>query len=69
MGLMRDVEMGASLEIDFNTNHKLRITEGDRVVTITALYKRGSKFTRVRIEAPDDVKILALPPDGHLLRG
>jgi hypothetical protein len=67
MALMRDVEMGGSLVIDLNTNHKLRVTDGDRVITFTPLYKRGGKYARIKVEAPDDVTIIALPPDGVLL--
>jgi hypothetical protein len=67
MALMRDLEMGGSLVLDLNTNHKLRVLDGDRVVTITPLYKRGNKMVRIKVEAPDDVRIIALPPDGVLL--
>jgi hypothetical protein len=67
MALMRDLEMGGSLVLDLNTNHKLRVLDGDRVVTITPLYKRGTKMVRIKVEAPDDVRIIALPPDGVLL--
>jgi hypothetical protein len=68
MSLFRDVEIGGQMEVDLSTNHKLRLTDSDsRKVVVKLVYKRGNKFARLAIDAPDDVVVEVLPPDGVTL--
>jgi hypothetical protein len=66
MSLYRDIERGGRLEVDLATNHKLRIMDKDqtRKVVVQLIYKRGHKFARLAIDAPDDVSVEVFPPDG-----
>jgi hypothetical protein len=66
MALMRDLERGGKVLIDLKTNHKLGIDDedGDRQVTVQLVYKRGNKFARLAIDAPSDISVEVLPPDG-----
>ena len=66
MALMRDLETGGTVEIDLSTNHKLKIVDSrdGRKVTVQLIYKRGNKFARLAIDAPDDVSVEVVPPDG-----
>jgi len=65
VALFRDVECGGQVEVDLSTNHKLKFTDSDsRKVVVKLIYKRGNKFARLAIDAPDDVVVEVLPPDG-----
>ena len=71
MPLYHDLERGSRLEVDLKTNHKLRLTNGDasKKVTVQLIYKRGNKYARLAIDAPDDVGVEVLPPDGVIVAG
>jgi len=58
------------VEIDLLTNHKLRVSDENsgRKVTVQLIYKRGNKFARLAIDAPVDVSVEVLPPDGVAFR-
>ncbi len=64
MTLYRDLERGGRLEVDLKTNHKLKLTNGDssQKVSVKLIFKRGNKFARLAIDAPDDVGVEVLPP-------
>lgn len=70
MSLFRDLERGGRLEVDLKTNHKLRFLDGEgddgepRKVVVQLIYKRGNKYARLAIDAPPDVSVEVLPPDG-----
>lgn len=61
--------MGGRLEIDLATNHKLRLTDenGTKKVIVQLIYKRGNKHARLSIDAPDNVGVEVLPPDGVII--
>jgi len=69
MSLYRDVEKGGRLEVDLKTNHKLKFTNGDQSqkVVVQLIYKRGNKYARLAIDAPPDVGVEVLPPDGVIV--
>jgi len=69
MTLYRDLERGGRLEVDLKTNHKLKLTNGDdtQKVTVKLIFKRGNKFARLAIEAPPEVGVEVLPPDGVIV--
>lgn len=71
MTLYHDLERGSRLEVDLHTNHKLKFTNSDKSkkVTVRLIYKRGNKYARLAIDAPDDVGVEVLPPDGVKLAG
>ena len=70
MSLFRDIELGGRLELDLKTNHKLRFTDmlNPRKVVVRLIYKRGNKYARLAIDAPEDVAIEVLPPDGVIFQ-
>lgn len=69
MTLYRDIERGGRLELDLKTNHKLKLSNGDdsKKVTVKLVFKRGNKYARLAIEAPEDVGVEVLPPDGVMI--
>jgi len=69
MSLYRDVEKGGRLEVDLKTNHKLKFTNGDesQKVVVQLIYKRGNKYARLAIDAPPDIGVEVLPPDGVIV--
>lgn len=69
MPLYHDIEKGGRLEVDLHTNHKLKITNGDatKKVVVQLIYKRGHKYARLAIDAPEDVGVEVLPPDGVIV--
>lgn len=71
MAMYHDLERGSRLEVDLKTNHKLKFTNGDKSqkVTVQLIYKRGNKYARLAIEAPPEVGVEVLPPDGVIVAG
>ena len=69
MSLYRDIPVGGRLEIDLASNHKLRLTDenGTKKVIVQLIYKRGNKHARLSIDAPDNVGVEVLPPDGVII--
>jgi len=69
MTLYRDLERGGRLEVDLKTNHKLKFTNGDasQKVSVKLIFKRGNKYARLAIDAPEDVGVEVLPPDGVIV--
>ena len=69
MSMYHDLEKGSRLEVDLKTNHKLKFTNGDesQKVTVQLIYKRGNKYARLAIDAPPDVGVEVLPPDGVIV--
>jgi len=69
VSLYRDVEKGGRLEVDLKTNHKLKFTNGDesQKVIVQLIYKRGNKYARLAIDAPPDIGVEVLPPDGVIV--
>lgn len=71
MPLFHDLERGSRLEVNLHTNHKLKFTNGDETqkVTVQLIYKRGNKYARLAIDAPPEVGVEVLPPDGVIVAG
>jgi len=69
MPLFHDLEVGSRLSVDLFTNHKLKITNGDdsKKVVVQLIYKRGNKYARLAIDAPEEVRVELLPPDGVIV--
>ena len=69
MPLYHDLEKGSRLQVDLHTNHKLKITNGDasKKVVVQLIYKRGNKYARLAIDAPEDIGVEVLPPDGVIV--
>lgn len=71
MAMYHDLEKGSRLQVDLKTNHKLKITNGDQSqkVVVQLIYKRGNKYARLAIDAPPEVGVEVLPPDGVIVAG
>ena len=69
--MYHDLERGSRLQVDLKTNHKIKFTNGDnsQKVTVQLIYKRGNKYARLAIEAPPEVGVEVLPPDGVIVAG